>query len=481
MEKNIKSGESRAKAFQILKQDYLWDVVIIGGGAAGASLAVDAASRGFSTLLLESQDFCKGTAAASELLMPDFSLLRCPRNWKRLRTQFQERRLLLGNAPQVTEKKQLILPFFKSAQREAWLAMLAAMNLSAPSGTSLGGLRWMSGTEVIRRLPSVKPVDLKGGVQTEAVFVKPTELALSLLKTADMRGAVVLNHTEVTEVKRGEKGEIAALTARDAVSGEEYSVRCRMVFNAAETEVDDVRRKVDAGARSILSFYEQEHITVDSKCFDGERAALFADGLSRMPFECTPSDGVVTMGGTVRTGVAAEGDEEKKDTARLLERARQVLLFAPVESNVKALIRTKKAFFNKNCGGKVRPDLTEKAVFVPEFKNMISVVGGSRLECRRVAEDAMHEAVEQGLIYKRPCGTTFLSLYRLKQFDRAAICREALEADSAPQSLIDFAEYAVSDEFACSAEDIALRRLPTEKFGAQAVEHLVKLLKNCGF
>lgn len=339
----------------------------------------------------------------------------------------------------------------------------------------------MSGTEVIRRLPSVKPVDLKGGVQTDAVFIKPTELALSVLKTADMRGAVVLNHAEVTEAKRGDKGEIASLTARDALSGEEYTVRCRMVFNAAEAAVDDVRRKVDAGARSILSFYEREQITVDSKCFDGERAALFADGLSRMPFECVPCDGIVTMGGAVRTAGSADEAETKKDIARLLERARQVLLFAPVESNVKAFIRTKKAYFNKNCGGKVRPDLTEKAVFVPEFKNMISVVGGSRIESRRVAEDAMHEAVEQGLIYKRPCSTTFLSLYRLKQFDRAAICREALAAETAPQSLIDFAEYCVSDEFACSAEDIALRRLPTEKFGAQAVEHLVKLLKNCGF
>src|SRR5438309_4268143 len=107
---------NRGRFLQTLDKQLQWDVIIIGGGATGLGIAVDSASRGFSTLLLEQSDFAKGTSSRSTKLVHGGVRYLAQGNIPLVYRALQERGLLLQNAPHVVHKQAFIIPCFSWAE-----------------------------------------------------------------------------------------------------------------------------------------------------------------------------------------------------------------------------------------------------------------------------------------------------------------------------------------------------------------------------
>ena len=245
MDFNAKTNPGRESRLQQLEEDKVWDVLIIGGGATGAGIAVDAAARGFSTVLFDTQDFSEGTSSRStKLIHGGVRYMKNPRDWKLVREAMIERKLLLGNAPHIVHPEPFILPCYENFEREYYMAGLCLYGAMAYGGYEVGKTEFLSAAETIRRLPGVKADGLKGGVQFWDAQFDDSRLNIALMKTAEARGALLLNYVPVVGFERGCGGEITVVKVKDKFSGKEYSVKTRMVFNAAGVWADEIRRMV---------------------------------------------------------------------------------------------------------------------------------------------------------------------------------------------------------------------------------------------
>ena len=253
MDFNAKTNPGRESRLQQLEEDKVWDVLIIGGGATGAGIAVDAAARGFSTVLFDTQDFSEGTSSRStKLIHGGVRYMKNPRDWKLVREAMIERKLLLGNAPHIVHPEPFILPCYENFEREYYMAGLCLYGAMAYGGYEVGKTEFLSAAETIRRLPGVKADGLKGGVQFWDAQFDDSRLNIALMKTAEARGALLLNYVPVVGFERGCGGEITVVKVKDKFSGKEYSVKTRMVFNAAGVWADEIRRMVSPDVKPFI-------------------------------------------------------------------------------------------------------------------------------------------------------------------------------------------------------------------------------------
>ena len=245
-----------------LREDPVWDVVVIGGGATGAGIAVDAASRGLKTVVLEAQDFSSGTSSRStKLIHGGVRYMKNPRDWGLVREALKERRILIKNAPHLVHSKPFILPCYKKGEREFYTIGLGIYSAMTYGGYNIGHTSSLSREDTLMRLPGVKPEGLMGGVQFFDGQFDDARLDVALIRTAYEHGAVPLNYMPVVGVTR-EGGMIRSVTAKDMETGEEFVIRTKMVFNAAGAWVDPIRRMVDPDAhpaRQVLHARRHRH------------------------------------------------------------------------------------------------------------------------------------------------------------------------------------------------------------------------------
>ncbi|WP_304626501.1 FAD-dependent oxidoreductase, partial [uncultured Parasutterella sp.] len=144
----LKANPERAARFNRLSEDKVWDVVVIGGGATGSGIAVDAAARGFTTLLLDAHDFSEGTSSRStKLIHGGVRYMKNPRDWKLVREAMIERKLLLGNAPHLVHPEPFILPCYENFEREYYMAGLCLYSAMASGGYQIGKTEYLSAAE----------------------------------------------------------------------------------------------------------------------------------------------------------------------------------------------------------------------------------------------------------------------------------------------------------------------------------------------
>ena len=257
-----------------LREDPVWDVVVIGGGATGAGIAVDAASRGLKTVVLEAQDFSSGTSSRStKLIHGGVRYMKNPRDWGLVREALKERRILIKNAPHLVHSKPFILPCYKKGEREFYTIGLGIYSAMTYGGYNIGHTSSLSREDTLMRLPGVKPEGLMGGVQFFDGQFDDARLDVALIRTAYEHGAVPLNYMPVVGVTR-EGGMIRSVTAKDKETGEEFVIRTKMVFNAAGAWVDPIRRMVDPDASTLVRVSRGSHILLDKSFMPGDTGML---------------------------------------------------------------------------------------------------------------------------------------------------------------------------------------------------------------
>ena len=273
----------RSELLARLQEPREWDLVVIGGGATGLGVALDAAVRGFSVVLLESDDFAKGTSSRATKLAHGGVRYLAQGDLGLVREALAERGNLLANAPHVAQRLPFVMPGYRWWESAYYGLGLKAYDALAGS-QGLGGTEFLSPARTRELLPGVQPRGLCGGVRYWDGQFDDARLALLLARTAASRGALVLNHCAVTGLLR-EQGRLRGVRLRCAETAAEASLRARCVVNATGVWVDAVRNMDrDAGMPEpapLVAPSQGVHLVVDRAFLPGTHALLVprtADG-----------------------------------------------------------------------------------------------------------------------------------------------------------------------------------------------------------
>src|SRR6185369_4360764 len=234
----------------------LWDMIVIGGGATGLGTAVDAAARGYRTLLLEQRDFASGTSSRSTKLIHGGLRYLQLGNLALVRESLHERGLLMRNAPHLVHNLSFIVPLYD----------LLAGRLG------LGPSRRLDRNETLDLLPTIEPNGLRGGIIYHDGQFDDARLALCLARTLEDLGGAPLNYLEATSIEKS-AGRIAGVIARDLESGKEYHLHARVVINATGVYSDAIRRLDDPAIGSIIAPSQGTHLVLE-RSFLGSDSAI---------------------------------------------------------------------------------------------------------------------------------------------------------------------------------------------------------------
>lgn len=388
-----------------------WDLIIIGGGASGLGTAVDAASRGYSTLLLEQSDFAKGTSSRSTKLVHGGVRYLKQGNVSLVVEALKERGLMLRNAPHLVHDLPFIVPAYDWWEGPFYGIGLKMYDLLA-GRHGIGRSKVLSRERTLELLPTIEPDGLNGGVAYHDGQFDDARLAINLAQTAAESGAVVLNYIEVTGLLKA-GGVVAGVAAVDGESGRSYEVEGRAVINATGVFTDRIRRMDDPNVRRLVAPSQGAHIVLDRSFLPGDAAIMVPkteDG--RVLFAIPWLDRVVV--GTTDTPVqdiALEPRPLAEEIAFLLEHAARYLVKDPAPSDVKSTFAGLRPLVGGEEQGAATSALSRDHTISISPTGLVTITGGKWTTYRKMAEDTVDHAATVAGLDDRPCVTRELHIH----------------------------------------------------------------------
>lgn len=440
-----------------------WDFAIIGGGATGAGIAVDAASRGYAVLLLEQSDFGKGTSSRSTKLVHGGVRYLAQGNISLVMEALKERSILRANAPHLVTDLPLIVPAYARWERPYYGAGLKMYDLLAGRST-FGQSRLLSRGATLDRLPTLREKGLRGGIEYHDGQFDDARLLINLVQTAAGHGGTVLNYMHVEGVTTGIDGKVDGVVARDVESGSEHRVGARVVVNATGAFVDGVRRMAAPDAETLIAPSQGIHLVADRSFLPGDTAIMVPRvGDGRVMF-AIPWQGHTLLGTTdtpVREAVLEPAALEH-EIDFVLATAGRYLRTAPARADVLSVFAGIRPLVRKG-GTQVTAALARDHTLQTDPSGLVTTTGGKWTTYRRMAEEAVDHAAAAAGLPSRRCVTGTL---RIRGADDAAHIRElAREATglaerlhaSLPATAADVV-WAARHEMARTVEDVLARR-----------------------
>lgn len=440
-----------------------WDIVIIGGGATGLGAAVDAASRGYSTLLVEQYDFAKGTSSRSTKLVHGGVRYLQQGNIKLVREALRERGYLLKNAPHLTSVQPFIIPVYSWWEKMYYTIGLSVYDMLSGK-YSLGHTGILSKKETVERLPAINPAKLSGGVLYYDGQFDDSRLCADLAMTAANHGAVVLNYCKVVGFEK-EKNRINGVVIKDVLSDTTITVSATSVINATGVFTDAVMQLDDAEKHDIVFPSQGIHLVVDKSFFPGRDAMMIprtSDG--RVLFAVPWHEKVVI--GTTDTPIEKISVEPKpleEEIHFILSHINEYGTHRIERQDVKAVYAGLRPLVRIK-GARNSSLLSRDHTLVIANSGLVTITGGKWTTYRKMAEDAVDNAVFISKMEKKTCITRDLAIgnqaERIKILE--AICKEdpsCIERLDAryPYTKADII-YAIRYEMARTTEDLLARR-----------------------
>ncbi|MGD9562089.1 MAG: glycerol-3-phosphate dehydrogenase/oxidase [Pyrinomonadaceae bacterium] len=426
-----------------------WDIVVIGGGATGAGCALDAASRGFSVLLLEQDDFGKGTSSRSTKLIHGGVRYLRQGNISLVREALKERSVLLKNAPHVVHTQPFVIPCYSLWQKTFYGAGMKLYDLLAGKHR-IGTSRLLSRSETIEHLPSIETRGLVGGVLYYDGQFDDTRLLIDILRTAVSHGSAVINYAKVETIDADQDGRIKYVGFTDALTGEKHRVAATAVINAAGIFSDAVRQMQDKNAARHLSFSQGIHLVFDRKFLPSGDALMIPKTPDGRVLFCIPWHEHLLVGTTDTPveGPSLEPMALEKEVDFVLETAGAYLENRPTRSDILSVFAGIRPLISSEKTRKTSSLSRGHELFV-DTSGLITITGGKWTTYRQMAEDAVDKAIEIGGLAISPCRTEDLTIEPPVEISGS---RERLH----PTLLYTRGEVtrAVRDEMACTVEDV---------------------------
>jgi glycerol-3-phosphate dehydrogenase len=401
---------NRDEALRALEERERWDVLIIGGGATGLGAAVDAASRGYRTLLLEQHDFAKGTSSRSTKLVHGGVRYLRQGNISLVRESLRERARLLHNAPHLARRQSFIVPAYGALDKPFYGIGLRLYDALAGE-CSLGPSKLISRSDTLAALPNVQPERLRGGVRYFDGQFDDARLAISLAQTVFDHGGIALNYMPVVRLIR-ENDRVRGVVACDAESGRAFELHARVVINATGVFADSVRIMDDAQARPLITPSQGAHIVVERSFLPGESALMVpktADG--RVLFAIPWHQHLVI--GTTDVAVHETSLEPRpleQEIEFLLEHAARYLAKPPREADILSTFAGLRPLVSASHSGDTSRISRDHTIVISR-SGLITITGGKWTTYRKMAEDVIDRAAVVGELAAKPCVTHDLRVH----------------------------------------------------------------------
>jgi len=263
---------NREAQLHILSQNVAYDIIIIGGGATGLGCAIDAASRGYKTLLLEKHDFAKGTSSRATKLVHGGVRYLAQGNIRLVREALFERGRMLRNAPHVCKVLPFVMPSYTFFDKWFYGAGLWIYEFLS-SKLSLGATKFLSKTKTLEYLPDINKKGLVGGILYFDGQFDDSRLAINLAQTAIENGATVLNYCGVSQFIK-ENNMIVGVIAKDSFTNEDYQIKGKAIINATGVFADDVLQMAEGTSTKTIAPSQGIHLVIDKHFFSGNTALM---------------------------------------------------------------------------------------------------------------------------------------------------------------------------------------------------------------
>jgi len=402
---------ARGTLLQRLRELREWDLAIVGGGATGLGVALDAAARGFAVVLLEAEDFAKGTSSRSTKLVHGGVRYLAQGDIGLVHEALHERSTLLRNAPQVAQRLGFVVPGYRLLDLPFYGAGLKAYDVLA-GRQGLGPTEMLSARRTQELLPTVRRQGLVGGVRYWDGQFDDARLACLLARTALARGALLLNHCPVTGLLR-EDGSVRGLQAQDAETGETFRVQARCVVNAAGVWVDAVRdmdREPDAPPKPPMVAPSQGvHLVVDHAFLPGTHALMVPKTSDGRVLFGVPWLGKTILGttDTPRQDLDREPTPFKEEVDFILREAGRYLSKAPTRADVRSVwVGLRPLVRPPDDEGENTKALSREHTVIVGRSGLVTVTGGKWTTYRAMAEDVLDRCMDSGALPRRPGGVT---------------------------------------------------------------------------
>lgn len=275
-----------------------FDILIIGGGITGAGIALDAATRGMKTALVEMQDFAAGTSSRSTKLVHGGLRYLKQFEVKMVAEVGKERAIVYENGPHVTTPEWMLLPMHKGGTFGKFSTSIGLRVYDFLAGVRKSERRSMLNVqETLSKEPLVKKDGLKGGGYYVEYRTDDARLTIEVMKAAAEKGAMPVNYLKVEKLLYDEQGKVCGAAASDQLTGKVHEVRAKKVINAAGPWVDSIREKDGSKKGKTLRLTKGVHLVIDQSKFPLKQAVYFDTPDKRMVF-AIPRDGKTYVGTT---------------------------------------------------------------------------------------------------------------------------------------------------------------------------------------
>lgn len=458
-----------------------WDFIIIGGGATGLGIAVDAASRGYKTVLLEQSDFAKATSSRSTKLVHGGVRYLQKGDVALVREALRERGYLKKNAPHLVKDQRFIIGNYAWWEKPFYTIGLIVYDLLA-GRLGLGRSLPMSKKQVIKSVPQIEQNGLKGGVVYHDGQFDDSRLAINLMQTAIEKGATVVNYAGVTSIIKDAEGKVSGVNVEDKLSGQQFSLTGSCIINATGIFVDDIIKMDHAGAEPLVRPSQGVHLIVDKSFLGGDDAIMVpktSDG--RVLFGVPWHNRVIL--GTTDTPVkdfVLEPLALEEEVDFILETAGRYLTKQPQRKDVLCVFAGLRplAAPKKVSDESKTKEISRSHKLLVSDSDLVTITGGKWTTYRIMAEETVDLAIKRKKIPFKPCVTKNMKIHGAKPTtdrsnwmyvygsDQEAILQlekenpaYAVKLDAGLDFTVSQVIWAVRNEMAVTLDDVLARRM----------------------
>ncbi len=388
-----------------------WDMIVIGGGATGAGIAIDAAARGYSVLLLEQSDFGKGTSSRSTKLVHGGVRYLEQGNVSLVMEALKERGLLLENAPHLVRNLGFVVPNYTWWEAPFYGIGLKLYNLLAGK-YGFGPSSILSREETLEKLPTLNTEGLRGGVIYYDGQFDDSRLLIHLIATAAGLGAAALNYARVTALERDGDGFVNGVRFADQESGAVHRASARVVINATGPFTDQIRRLADPAVAPMVAASQGIHLVFDASFLAGESAIMVPHTSDGRVMFAIPWHGH-TVVGTTDTPIEAPALEPvplEQEIDFILETASLYLAHKPVREDVLSVFAGIRPLVRAGDDSNTAA-LSRGHTIRIEDSGLVTITGGKWTTYRHMAEDCVNQAATLARLEERPCPTHGLRIH----------------------------------------------------------------------
>jgi glycerol-3-phosphate dehydrogenase len=406
-------------------KDKEWDIVVIGGGATGLGIAVDAVTRGYDTLLLEQSDFAKATSSRSTKLVHGGVRYLAQGDILLVTEALHERGWMLKNAPHLTANQEFVIPVYS-----LWDVILYGVGLKfydlLSGRLSLGRSYFIGKTKTIARLPLLKAEGLKGGVVYHDGQFDDSRMAVTMAQSCAANGATVLNYFRVSSLLKDEKGLITGVKAKDMESGSEFYIPSKMVINATGVFADEIHRMDDPASKPTIRPSQGVHIVLDMSFLQSDSAIMIPKTDDGRVLFAIPWYGKV-VAGTTDTPLDTISMEPKaldEEIDFILRTAGRYLTRQPSRQDVQCIFAGLRPLAANPDNPSATKEVSRRHKITLSPSGLLSIIGGKWTSYRRMAEETIDRGIRAGMIPPAKCRTKNFPFYHnatLLQNDRLKI------------------------------------------------------------